>query len=75
MSERSEGTKVSSTDLLASVRVSFEIATSALVQANTNLGILGFYRTKNEVASVVEDLRKATKQLEANIESEAPSDA
>jgi len=57
---------VHSSDLLASVKISFEIATSALVQAKTNLGLLGFERTKNEVASVVDDLRKATKQLEAN---------
>ena len=60
------GMEITSTDLLASVKVSFEIATNALVHAKTNLGILGFDRTKNEVASVVEDLRKATKQLEAN---------
>lgn len=66
MNERSE---ITSTDLLASVKASFEIATSALVQAKTNLGILGFDRTKNEVASVVEDLREATKQLEANRET------
>ena len=62
---------VGSDHLLASVKTSFEIATSALVQAKTNLRLLGFERTKNEVASVVDDLRRATKQLEANIRHQA----
>jgi hypothetical protein len=57
---------IASIALLASIKTIFEIATSALVQAKTNLGILGFDRTKNEIASVVQDLRKATRQLEAN---------
>ena len=60
------GQTIDSSTLLASVKTSFEIATSALVQAKTNLGLLGFERTRNEVASVVADLRKATTQLEAN---------
>ena len=72
MREQSERMEITSTDLLASVKVSFEIATSALVQAKTNLGILGFERTKNEVASVVQDLRNAIKQLEANAGGQRP---
>lgn len=51
--------------LLVLIKMSFEIATSALVQAKINLGILGFNRTKNEVASVILDLHKAIKLLEA----------
>ena len=68
MSERgtSGGVGITSTDLLDSIRCSFEIATSALTQAKINLGILGFDRTRDEVKAVVEDLRKASSQLESN---------
>jgi len=51
--------EITSTDLLDSVRCSFEIAVSALVQAGGNLKILGFEPTKLEVLAVVDDLRNA----------------
>jgi hypothetical protein len=51
--------EITSTDLLDSVRCSFEIAVSALVQAGVNLGTLGFEPTKLEVLAVVDDLRDA----------------
>ena len=72
MTERgtSGETEITPTDLLASVKTSFEIATSALVQAKINLGLLGFDRTKNEAASMIEDLRKATRQLADNAKNE-----
>jgi len=63
----SGGMVITSTDLLDSIRCSFEIATRALIQANVNLGILGFDRTKNEVQGVVDDLRKASSQLASNV--------
>ena len=59
MSKRSERMEITSTDLLDSVRCSFEIAVSALVQAGSNLEILGFELTKLEVLAVVDDLRNA----------------
>ncbi len=59
MSKRSKRMEITSTDLLDSVRCSFEIAVSALVQAGVNLGTLGLEPTKLEVRAVVEDLRKA----------------
>jgi hypothetical protein len=61
MTERvtSGGMEIAFTDLLDSIRCSFEIAVSALVQAGVNLGILGLEPTKREVRAVVEDLRKA----------------
>ena len=46
-------------ELLDSIRCSFEIATSALIQASVNLGILELNPTKREIQVVVEDLRKA----------------
>ena len=42
-----------------SVRCSFEIAISALVQAGVNLEMLGLESTKREVRAIVENLRKA----------------
>jgi len=66
VSERSEGTKVDSTVLLDSIRCSFEIATSTLVQAGVNLGILGMEPTKREVRAVVEDLRKAITAIDVH---------
>ena len=59
MSKRSERMEITSNDLLDSVRCSFEIAVSALVQAGGNLKILGFEPTKLEVLAVVDDLRNA----------------
>jgi len=45
--------------LLDSISSSFEIAVSALMQANVNIGMLGLDTTKREVTAVIEDLRKA----------------
>ena len=51
-------------ELLDSIRGSFEIAISALVQAQTSLEMLGFEPTKREVKGVVDDLRKAVAKLD-----------
>jgi hypothetical protein len=59
MSEQSDRVEITPTDMLDYIRVSFEIAVSALVQAGVSLGILGLEPTKREVQDVVEDLRKA----------------
>jgi len=55
---------VRSAELLDSIRGSFKIAISALVQAQTSLEMLGFEPTKREVKGVVDDLRKAVAKLD-----------
>jgi len=66
MSERSERMEITSTDLLDSVRCSFEIAVAALVQAGINLKTLGLEPTRLEVRAVVEDLRKAITAIDVH---------
>jgi hypothetical protein len=57
---------VARAELLDSIRCSFEISLSALVQASVNLGVLGMAHTRLEVQAVVEDLRKAIATIDAH---------